>query len=226
LLNAAHKYDVEKFVFLGSSCIYPREASQPISEFSLLTGPLEKTNEAYAIAKIAGVKLVQAYRRQYSRNWISVMPTNLFGPGDNFDLRSSHVLPALIRKFHEAKTQSSASVELWGTGNPRREFMFSDDFASALLFVTENYDSDEPINIGSGSDISILELANLVKEIVQFSGEIIWNDQVPDGTFRKLLNISKLESLGWKCNRTLKSGIELTYDWFKENYDKARLIRK
>ena len=223
LMNAAHKTHVEKFVFLGSSCIYPRNAIHPITEESLLTGPLEVTNEAYAIAKIAGVKLVQGYRREYGRKWISVMPTNLYGINDNFDLRTSHALPALMRKFHDAKINRKDSVELWGTGNPRREFMFSDDFASALLHVVENYDDDTPINIGTGQDISIFELSAIMREVVGFQGEIIWNKTVPDGTFRKLLDVSKLKSLNWSPPHTLTEGISKTYDWFKANYNNARL---
>lgn len=223
LMHSAHKYDVEKFVFLGSSCIYPKEAIQPISEDSLLTGPLEVTNEAYAIAKIAGVKLIQGYRREYKRNWISVMPTNLYGINDNFDLRTSHALPALMRKFHDAKVSGSGTVQLWGTGSPRREFMYSDDFASALLFVSENYDEPEPINIGTGTDVSILELAGMMKEVVGFSGEIIWNKDVPDGTFRKLLDVSKLHNLGWQHKLTLREGLETTYKWFQDNYHSSRL---
>jgi GDP-L-fucose synthase len=223
LMDAAHRFDVEKFIFLGSSCIYPRDAVQPISENSLLTGPLEITNEAYAIAKIAGVKLVQGYRREYGRKWISVMPTNLYGINDNFDLKTSHALPALMRKFHDAKANKKDTVELWGTGNPRREFMFSDDFASALLHVVDNYDDETPINIGTGRDISILELSEIMKEVVGFEGEITWNKTVPDGTFRKLLDISKLKSLDWSPSNTLAEGIRKTYDWFKANYNNARL---
>jgi GDP-L-fucose synthase len=223
LMHSAHKYDVEKFVFLGSSCIYPREAHQPISESSLLTGPLEVTNEAYAIAKIAGVKLIQGFRREYKRNWISVMPTNLYGINDNFDLRTSHALPALMRKFHDAKVRGSRSVELWGTGSPRREFMYSDDFASALLHVTEKYDDDEPINIGTGTDISISELAIIMRDVVGYEGEIIWNREIPDGTFRKLLDVTKLHKLGWKHQRTLQEGLKETYEWFQQNYERSRL---
>lgn len=223
LMDASHKHDVEKFVFLGSSCIYPKEAPQPISEDSLLTGPLEITNEAYAIAKITGVKLVQGYRREYGRKWISVMPTNLYGVNDNFDLRTSHALPALMRKFHDAKINGLDSVELWGTGKPRREFMFSDDFASALMHVIENYDDDKPINVGTGTDVSILELSEIMKKIVGFEGSIRWNNDIPDGTFRKLLDISKLKSLGWKPENDLASGLRQTYEWFKENYENARL---
>jgi GDP-L-fucose synthase len=223
LMDASYKHNVEKFVFLGSSCIYPKEAPQPISEDSLLTGPLEITNEAYAIAKITGVKLVQGYRREYGRKWISVMPTNLYGVNDNFDLRTSHALPALMRKFHDAKFNGLDSVELWGTGKPRREFMFSDDFASALMHVVENYDDDKPINVGTGTDVSILELSEIMKEIVGFEGSIRWNNDIPDGTFRKLLDISKLKSLGWKPENDLASGLRQTYEWFKENYENARL---
>ena len=223
LMDISHKHNVTKLVFLGSSCIYPKEAPQPISENSLLTGPLEVTNEAYAIAKITGVKLVQGYRREYGRKWISVMPTNLYGINDNFDLRTSHALPALMRKFHDAKVNGLESVELWGTGKPRREFMFSDDFASALMHVIENYDDDKPINIGTGTDVSILELSEIMREIVGFEGSIRWNDNIPDGTFRKLLDISKLKSLGWKPNNDLVSGLKKTYDWFRANYDSARL---
>jgi GDP-L-fucose synthase len=223
LMEAAHKYDVEKFVFLGSSCIYPKEAKQPISESSLLTGPLEATNDAYAIAKIAGVKLLQGYRREYSRKWISVMPTNLYGLNDNFDLRTSHSLPALMRKFHDAKVGGKEKVELWGTGKPRREFMLSDDFASALLFVTDSYNSDELINIGTGEDVSILELSDLMRDVTGFEGQIEWNRDVPDGTPRKLLDVSKLHALGWKHKHTLRQGLEITYSWFRENYHQARL---
>lgn len=223
LMEAAHAYDVEKFVFLGSSCIYPREASQPISEKALLTGPLETTNEAYAIAKIAGVKLIQGYRREYGKKWISVMPTNLYGINDNFDLSTSHALPALLRKFHEAKIKEKSHVELWGSGKPRREFMFSDDFASALLFTADRYDSDELINIGTGEDISIFELSVMIQEIVEFEGEVVWNSSVPDGTFRKLLDTTKLNNLGWRHTKTLREGLEITYSWFKDNYDSARL---
>lgn len=223
LMGAAHKYNVNKFVFLGSSCIYPKETQQPITEESLLTGPLEITNEAYAIAKIAGVKLVQGYRREYAHKWISVMPTNLYGINDNFDLRTSHALPALMRKFHDAKVQGLDSVELWGTGNPRREFMLSDDFASALMHVIEHYDDDKPINIGTGEDISIRELSIIMKEVVGFEGEIKWNADIPDGTFRKLLDVSKLNSLGWKPQNNLLTGLRKTYEWFTLNYSNARL---
>lgn len=223
LMRSAHKHDVERFVFLGSSCIYPRDAKQPISESSLLTGELEVTNEAYAIAKIAGLKLVQSYRREYGRKWISVMPTNLFGINDNFDLETSHALPALMRKFHEAKVNGQPSVELWGSGKPQREFMFSDDFAEALLFVIDRYDSDEPINIGTGKDISIRDLSDLMIRITGYVGGVNWNQDVPDGTFRKLLDTSKLATLGWKSGIDLEKAVHETYDWFKSNYENARL---
>ena len=223
LMRSAHKHDVERFVFLGSSCIYPRDAKQPISESSLLTGELEVTNEAYAIAKIAGLKLVQSYRREYGRKWISVMPTNLFGINDNFDLETSHALPALMRKFHEAKVNGQPSVELWGSGKPQREFMFSDDFAEALLFVIDRYDSDEPINIGTGTDISIRDLSDLMIRVTRYEGGVNWNKEIPDGTFRKLLDTSKLATLGWKSGIDLEKAVHETYDWFKSNYKNARL---
>ena len=223
LMRSAYKHDVERFVFLGSSCIYPRDAKQPISESSLLTGELEVTNEAYAIAKIAGLKLVQSYRREYGRKWISVMPTNLFGINDNFDLETSHALPALMRKFHEAKVNGQPSVELWGSGKPQREFMFSDDFAEALLFVIDRYDSDEPINIGTGKDISIRDLSDLMIRVTGYEGGVNWNQDIPDGTFRKLLDTSKLATLGWKSGIDLEKAVHETYDWFKSNYENARL---
>lgn len=223
VMNTAHHYDVERLVFLGSSCIYPKNAPQPISEGTLLTGVLEKTNEPYAIAKIAGIKLLQGYRSQYARKWISVMPTNLYGINDNFDLRNSHVLAALIRKFHDAKISQASTVELWGSGTPRREFMNSDDLASAILFLLDKYDSDEPINVGTGKDISIRELADLVKGIVGFQGEILWNQAIPDGTFQKLLDVSNLKNLGWEPQISLRDGIIQTYEWFKTNYEDTRL---
>jgi GDP-L-fucose synthase len=223
LMQSSHKYDVEKFVFLGSSCIYPKNAEQPISETSLLSGKLETTNEAYAIAKITGLKLVQGYRREYGRKWISVMPTNLFGINDNFDLETSHALPALMRKFHEAKMNEAPNVELWGSGKPRREFMFSDDFAEALLFVIDNYDSDEPINIGTGSDISIRELSEIMIRVTGYQGNVSWNQEVPDGTYRKLLDSSKLSNLGWQSNIELETAIKKTYLWFESNFENARL---
>lgn len=223
LMEAAHLHGTEKFIFLGSSCIYPRDASQPITENSLLTGPLEQTNEAYAIAKIAGVKLIQGYRREYGKKWISVMPTNLYGINDNFDLNTSHVVPALLRKMHDAKETRANLIELWGTGSPRREFMFADDLAAALVFLMFNYDSDEPINVGTGVDVSILELSEEIRKVVDYKGEIVWNTSVPDGTPRKLLDVSKLTNLGWRSTTKLESGIQKTYRWFNENYEKSRL---
>lgn len=222
-MRSAHNHDVEKFIFLGSSCIYPRNALQPISEDSLLTGELEVTNEAYAIAKIAGIKLIQGYRREFGRRWISVMPTNLFGINDNFDLENSHALPALMRKFHEAKINNEPIVKLWGTGKAKREFMFADEFAEALMFVIENYDDDRPINVGTGKDISIYELAEIIRNVTGYEGAMDWDTTIPDGTPRKLLDVSKLTSLGWKSNTNLKDAIGKTYSWFQENYLNSRL---
>jgi GDP-L-fucose synthase len=223
MAQAAFLNQVEKLVFLGSSCIYPTKADQPISEDSLLTGVLEKSNEAYAVAKIAGVKLMQSYRDEYKKNWISVMPTNLYGPGDNFDLNNSHVLAAFIRKFFDATILKQRELELWGSGNPRREFMHVDDFADGLLFVHDNYSERELINIGTGSDVSIKELAKMMGDISGFQGEISWNTSVPDGTFQKLLNVRKLNSLGWKSKITLEKGLQSTYEWFVSNIGQARL---
>jgi len=204
-------------LFLGSSCVYPKHAQQPIKEEYLLTGELEKTNEAYALAKISGLKLVQAYRSQYGHKWISAMPTNLYGPGDNFDLENSHVLPALIRKFHDAKTRGENRVVLWGTGSPLREFLHSDDLASACVFLLENYDDETAINIGSGKDLTIKDLAELIKNIVGFTGEIDWDTSKPDGTPRKLLDASRMNSLGWAPKISLSEGISSTYEWFGSN---------
>jgi len=214
-MEAAHAADVERFLFLGSSCIYPKFAVQPISEDSLLTGPLEPTNEAYAIAKIAGVVAIQSYRKQYGRRWISAMPTNLYGPGDNFDPETSHVLPALIRRFDDAKTAGDASVTLWGTGTPRRVLLHVDDMASACLHLLESYDDDSPINIGCGQDIEIRELAELVASVVGYDGKIDWDASRPDGTPRKLLDVSRLESLDWRPTISLEQGIAETYTWYK-----------
>lgn len=214
LMKSCHKNQVEKFVFLSSSCVYPKLAAQPINESSLLTGPLEETNSAYAIAKISGMRLIKAYRQQYKHNWISVMPTNLYGYFDNFSLENSHVLPALIRKMHDAKINNSKSITLWGSGSPRREFMHVDDLAEAINFLIQKYNSDEPINIGVGDDLSILELANLIKKIINYKGEIIWDKSKPDGTPRKLLDVSKLKKLGFSPKINLENGIELTYKWF------------
>ena len=217
LLDACHESDVSRLLYLGSSCIYPRLAPQPIKEEYLLTGELEPTNEAYAIAKIAGVKLIQAYRRQYGRRWIAAMPTNLYGPGDNFDLESSHVLPALLRKFHEAKVSGSSSMSAWGTGSPRREFLHVDDLARASLFLLENYDDEIPINIGCGTDITIKELTELVAGVVGFTGNIEWDSSKPDGTPRKLLDTSRINNLGWKPAIKLSDGITETYRWLLDN---------
>jgi len=218
LMDAAHKFDVEHLVFLGSSCIYPKFAPQPISEDSLLTGPLEETNEAYAIAKIAGVKLVQAYRKEFGRKWTSAMPTNLYGPGDNFDPQSSHVLPALLRKFHEAKLAGLDSVTLWGSGTPRREFLHVDDLAKAVLFLLQGYDEDTAINVGTGVDIEISELASLISEVTNFKGSINWDTSKPDGTPRKLLDVSRINQLGWNSEILLTDGIKSTYEWFVQNH--------
>jgi len=218
LMDAAHKFDVEHLVFLGSSCIYPKFAPQPISEDSLLTGPLEETNEAYAIAKIAGVKLVQAYRKEFGRNWTSAMPTNLYGPGDNFDPQSSHVLPALLRKFHEAKLAGLDSVTLWGSGTPRREFLHVDDLAKAVLFLLQGYDEATAINVGTGVDIEISELASLISEVTNFNGSINWDTSKPDGTPRKLLDVSRINQLGWNSEILLTDGIRSTYEWFVQNH--------
>lgn len=222
LFAAAHDAGVQRLLFLGSSCIYPKFAEQPIREDSLLTGPLEPTNEAYAIAKITGVLAMKFYRQQYGRQWISAMPTNLYGPGDNFDLQSSHVLPAMIRKFHEAKASGTA-VQLWGTGSPRREFLHTDDVGTAVLHLLRHYDEDSTINIGTGKDISIKELALLIAEVVGFSGEIVWDTTKPDGTPRKLLDVSKLTSLGWSPQISLRQGISDTYDWYvREQHQELR----
>jgi GDP-L-fucose synthase len=217
LMDAAHASEIQRLLFLGSSCVYPKLAKQPIKEEYLLTGELEKTNEAYAIAKISGLKLVQAYRKQYGHKWISAMPTNMYGPGDNFDLENSHVLPALIRKFHDAKVQGKPSVTLWGTGSPKREFLHSDDLGRACIFLLENYDDDVAINVGVGEDVSIKELAELIQGVIGFEGEINWDSSKPDGTPRKLLDVSRISRLGWKAQIRLVEGIRSTYEWFKPN---------
>ena len=217
LLDACHQENIERVLYLGSSCIYPRLAKQPIREEELLTGELEPTNEAYALAKISGLKLVQAYRKQYGRHWISAMPTNLYGPEDNFDAETSHVLPALIARFHKAKQQDVRTVEAWGTGAPRREFLHVDDLASACLFLLESYDGDLPLNVGFGDDVSIKELTELVAEIVGYEGAIGWDTTKPDGTPRKLLDSSRLRSLGWKPSISLHEGINSTYQWYVTN---------
>ena len=223
VIDAAHRSGVAKFVFLGSSCIYPKLAPQPIKEEYLLTGPLEPTNEWYAIAKIAGVKMCQAYRREFGFNAISLMPTNLYGPGDNFDLQNSHVLPALIRRFHEAKVRGDESVTVWGTGTPRREFLHVDDLADAVLYLLRSYEAEAIVNIGWGEDVTIRELAELVMSAIGYRGRLVFDAGKPDGTPRKLLDVSRLTALGWQARIPLKSGIEHTYAWFKEHSADARL---
>ena len=222
LFSASHEANVKKVVFLSSSCVYPKLASQPIKESSLLTGSLEETNSAYAVAKIAGMRLIQAYRQQFNHNWISVMPTNLFGTFDNFSTTTSHVLPALIRKFHDAKINNDSAVTLWGTGKPKRELMEVDEFARALMLIVEKYDDVETINIGTGRDLSIKEISEIVKEVVGFHGEFIWDESKPDGTPRKLLDITKLKNLGYQPHEDLRTGITKTYDWFKQELVSAK----
>jgi GDP-L-fucose synthase len=222
VIDAAQRFNVGKLVFLGSSCIYPRLAPQPMKEEYLLTGALEPTNEWYAIAKIAGLKMCQAYRRQYDFDAIAVMPTNLYGPRDNFSETQSHVLPALIRRFHDAKQAGAQEVVVWGTGKPRREFLHVDDFASAVVLLLQRYAEEAPINIGTGEDVSIAELAELVREAVGFEGKIVYDSSKPDGTPRKLLDVSRLKALGWTAGISLKDGIASTYAWFKEHEREAR----
>lgn len=223
VIKCCHDYKVKKLLFLGSTCIYPKMAAQPIVEDALLTGPLEQTNEAYAIAKISGMQMCKYFKRQYGDNFISCMPTNLYGPHDNYDLKGSHVLPAMIRKFHEAKLQNAGSVELWGTGSPLREFLYVDDMADACVFLLENYDGEQHVNIGTGKELTIMELAELVKKTVGFEGEIVWNSSMPDGTPRKLTDVTKLHELGWTHKVELEEGVKLAYEWFKENVDHARM---
>lgn len=222
VIDAAYRHGTRKLLFLGSSCIYPKHAPQPMSEDCLLTGPLEPTNEWYAIAKIAGLKMCQAYRRQYGFNAISAMPTNLYGPGDNFNLKSSHVLPALVRKFHEAKEQTLPAVEIWGTGTPRREFLHVDDFADACLFLMQRYDDEKWINVGCGGDITIAELAVMIARIVGYAGLLRFDSTRPDGAPRKKLDTQRLMSLGWIPRIDLETGIRQTYRWFVENRSMAR----
>jgi len=222
VIDAAYRTGVKKLIFLGSSCIYPKDAPQPMKEEYLLTGPLEPTNEWYAVAKISGIKVCQAYRRQYGFNAISLTPTNLYGPGDNFNLETSHVLPALIRKFHEANTAGAPRVSVWGSGTPRREFLYVDDLADACLHLMECYDSDEIINVGTGEDVSIAELAELVKDVVQYPGRIDFDTSRPDGTARKLLDVSRLSATGWRYRTNLRTGIENTYRWFLDHADSIR----
>lgn len=218
IIKAAHDFKVTKLLFLGSTCIYPKMAPQPIREEYLLTGALEETNEAYAVAKIAGLEMCKFFKRQYGDNFISCMPTNLYGPNDNFDLKSSHVLPALIRKFHEAKVNGAETVEVWGTGTPLREFIYVDDMAAACVFLMENYDGEQHVNIGTGEEVSIRQLAETVKEVVGFEGELVFNTDMPDGTPRKLTTVDKLHGLGFMHKVSLNEGIRMAYEWFLENY--------
>lgn len=212
IIHEAHLHDVKKLLFLGSSCIYPKMAPQPLKEEYLMTGPLEPTNDAYAIAKIAGIMMCQKYRKQYGCNYISAMPTNLYGPGDNYDLQTSHVLPATLRKFHEAKKNNLPMVKMWGSGTPLREFMHSDDLADAVFFMMQHYDGEGFLNVGTGTDLSIRDLAEMVKRIVGYEGEIVWDTTKPDGTLRKLLDISKLKNLGWQAKISLEEGIKRVYE--------------
>lgn len=223
VIDACFRTGVKKLMFLGSSCIYPRLAPQPLKEEYLLTGELETTNDAYALAKIAGIMLCKSYNRQHGTNYIAAMPTNLFGPGDNFDLKTSHVLPAMIRKFHEAKQEGRSSVELWGTGTPKREFLFVDDLADALVFLMDHYDVTDStreqfpfVNVGVGADQTIAELATLVQRVVGYQGDIVWNKDMPDGTPQKLLDVTRLHALGWQATTTLEEGIKKTYQWYLE----------
>ncbi len=217
VVHASHLYEVTKLLYLGSSCIYPRESPQPIPEEALLTGPLEPTNEAYALAKITGIKLCQSYRQQYGRNFISAMPTNLYGPNDNFDLTASHVLPALMRKFHDAKVEGRTEVEIWGSGTPKREFLHVDDLADACVYLMDNYEDESHINVGTGVDLSIRALAELVRDIVHPEAELVFDATKPDGMPRKLLDVSKLDRLGWRASIGLRDGIASTYEWFLSN---------
>jgi GDP-L-fucose synthase len=222
VVHAAHVYGAQKLLYLGSSCIYPREATQPMKEEALLSGLLEPTNEPYAVAKIAGIKLCQAYRRQFGCNFISAMPTNLYGPGDNFDLSSSHVLPALIRKFHDAKVGGHAEVTVWGTGSPRREFLHVDDLGDACLFLMRHYDGEQHLNVGTGEDLTIADLAAMVRSVVHPEAKIVFDSSKPDGTPRKLLDVGRLHGLGWRHKVELGDGVVSAYEWFLANHDEAR----
>ncbi len=223
VIECCHRYHVKKLLFLGSTCIYPRMAPQPIPEDALLTGPLETTNEAYAIAKISGLEMCKFYKRQYGDDFIGCMPTNLYGPHDNYDLSGSHGMPAMRRKFHEAKVNDAPSVELWGTGTPLREFLYVDDMADACVFLLENYSGEQHVNIGTGKEVTIRQLAETVKEVVGYQGDIVWNKEMPDGTPRKLTDVTKLHGLGWTHKVELKEGVELAYQWFKDNVENARM---
>ena len=222
VIKCCHDYHVKKLLFLGSTCIYPRMAPQPIPESALLTGPLEETNEAYAIAKIAGLEMCKFFKRQYGDDFISCMPTNLYGPYDNYELQGSHVMPAMIRKFHEAKVNGAPTVELWGTGAPLREFLYVDDMADACVYLLEHYSGEQHVNIGTGKELTIAELAQIVKRTVGYRGEIVWNAQMPDGTPRKLTDVSKLHGLGWQHKVELEEGVALAYEWFVQNEHNAR----
>lgn len=223
VIKCCHDYHVKKLLFLGSTCIYPKMSPQPIPEEALLTGPLEETNEAYAIAKIAGLEMCKFFKLQYGDNFISCMPTNLYGPYDNYDLSGSHVMPAMIRKFHDAKVKNMPNVELWGTGTPLREFLYVDDMADACVFLLEHYDGVQHVNIGTGKEVTIKELAETVKRVVEYTGEIVWNRDMPDGMPRKLTDVTKLHDMGWRHEVELEEGIKLAYDWFRENIEAARL---
>lgn len=225
VIQSAHEYRVKKLLFLGSTCIYPKMAPQPIPEDALLTGPLEETNEAYAVAKIAGLEMCKFYKRQYGDDFISCMPTNLYGPYDNYDLSGSHVMPAMIRKFHEAKAEGRPTVELWGTGTPLREFLYVDDMADACVFLLENYSGEQHVNIGTGKELTIRALAELVKKTVGFEGEIVWNTEMPDGTPRKLTDVTKLHGLGWTHKVELEEGVAKAYAWFCENVKNGVSLR-
>ena len=225
VIDAAHRYGVHKLLDLGSSCIYPKLAPQPMAEECLLTGSLEPTNEWYAIAKIAGLKMCQAFHRQFGFNAISLMPTNLYGPGDNFDLKNSHVLPAMLRKFHDAKQSGASEVVLWGTGLPKREFLFVDDLADACVFAMKNYDGEQFLNVGTGLDLSIRELAESIAELTGYRGQIVWDSSMPDGAPKKLLDVSRLHALGWHAKTGLSEGLRETYKWFQENQAITRRAR-
>ena len=225
LIHSAHKLDIKKFVFLGSSCIYPRDCEQPMKESSLLTGKLEKTNEWYAIAKISGIKLIESIRKQFDRDYVSFMPTNLYGPNDNFDLKTSHVLPALIRKFHDAKSHNQKYVNLWGTGKPKREFLHVDDLASAIIFSLDKKLPHHLYNVGSETELSIKTLAKKISKMISFKGEIIWDSSKPDGTPRKIMDSSRLKKLGWKPEIELDLGLHLTYDWYRNNLDNLKYVK-